>query len=143
MINPFQTLTTSSVFRGHLPDKLPPAIVPRRRTAFDAAAPFAVARTLVCRLAVSQLSFPVFLGRRSEKSSLEVFPGLDMLFLFLLHVGAVADLVALPLLALLKLVGRFVDLTDDRFVTLKNGIGKDGVVKNVVRTTLVCVDWRR
>jgi hypothetical protein len=74
---------------------------------------------------MSQLPFPIFLGRRSEKSSLEVFPGSWMLIVFLFHVGAVADLVALPLLALLELVGRFVDLADNGFVTLKNWIDKD------------------
>ncbi len=66
-----------------------------------------------------------------------------MLILFLIHVGAVADLVALPLLALFELVGRFVDLADDGFVTLEDGIDKDGVVEHVVRTTLVFVDGRR
>ncbi len=66
-----------------------------------------------------------------------------MLIVFLVHVGAVTDLVALPLLALLELVGRFVDLADDGFVTLENWIDKDRVVKNVVRTTLVFVDGRR
>jgi hypothetical protein len=111
------------VLGGHLPNQ--PTAFPRSTP--HAAAPIAVARTLIGCPAVCQLTPSVFPRRRSEERSLQVLPGLRVRVVFLLHVCSAADLVAPPLLALFEGVGRGVDLVNQRLVAFE-----DGVVVNVV-----------